>query len=104
MSQSFELRPDDPRRLLTVVVAEETENLDQLESRIHLLLLAIAIATAIAMLLIARYAVLRGLRPVAAFARSAGEAWTRRIPQARLDTGPLPRRTATGRRELSRGC
>ncbi len=73
VSQTFSrCEPDDPRRLLTVVVAEEVENLDQLENRIHHLLLVIAVATAVAMLLIAHYAVLRGLRPVASFARSAG--------------------------------
>jgi two-component system sensor histidine kinase QseC len=89
LSQTFDLEPDDPRRLLTVVVAEETENLDRLESRIHQLLLAIAVATAAAMLLIARYAVLRGLRPVESFARSL-ENVDPEDPQARLETGPLP--------------
>jgi two-component system sensor histidine kinase QseC len=89
VAQSFELGADDPRRVLTVVVAEETENLDQLESRIHRLLLAIAIATAVAMLLIARYAVLRGLRPVASFASSV-ESVNPEDPEARLETGPLP--------------
>jgi len=89
VSQAFELEPDDPRRLLTVVVAEETENLDRLESRIHQLLLAIAVATAVAMLLIARYAVLRGLWPVASLARSL-ESVNPEDPQARLETGPLP--------------
>jgi two-component system sensor histidine kinase QseC len=89
VSQTFDMEPDDPRRLLTVVVAEETENLDRLESRIHQLLLAIAVATAAAMLLIARYAVLRGLRPVESFARSL-ENVDPEDPQARLETGPLP--------------
>jgi two-component system sensor histidine kinase QseC len=72
-----------------VVVAAEIENLEQFESRIHRLLLAIAIGTAIALLLIARLAVLRGLRPVASFARSV-ESVNPEDPQARLDTGPLP--------------
>jgi two-component system sensor histidine kinase QseC len=89
VSQAFELEPSDARRLLTVVVAVETESLDRLESRIHRLLLAIAIGTAVAMLLIARFAVLRGLRPVASFASSV-ESVNPEDPQARLETGPLP--------------
>jgi len=89
VAQTFELGSDDRRGVLTVVVAEETENLDRLESRIHRLLLAIAIATAAAMLLIARYAVLRGLRPVASFASSV-ESVDPEDPEARLETGPLP--------------
>jgi two-component system sensor histidine kinase QseC len=89
VSQSFALAAADPRRFLTVVVAEETENLDRLESRIHYMLLAIAGATALAMLLITRYAVLRGLRPVAQLARSL-ESVNPEDPKARLETGPLP--------------
>lgn len=89
VSQAFQLQPGDPRQRLTVVVAAEIENLEEFESRIHRLLLAIAIGTAIAMLLIARYAVLRGLRPVEAFARSV-ESVNPEDPQARLETGPLP--------------
>jgi len=89
VSQTFELGPDDARQRLTVVVAEEVENLERFESRIHTLLLAIAIGTAIAMLLIARLAVLRGLGPVASFARSV-ESVNPEDPQARLETGPLP--------------
>ena len=89
VSQAFELKPNDPRQRLTVVVAAEIENLEKFESRIHRLLLAIAIGTAIALLLIARFAVLRGLRPVASFARSV-ERVDPENPQARLETGPLP--------------
>jgi two-component system sensor histidine kinase QseC len=89
VSQTFELAPDDARQRLTVVVAEEIENLEIFERRIHRLLLAIAIGTAIAMLLIARLAVLRGLGPVASFARSV-ESVNPEDPQARLETGPLP--------------
>ena len=48
---------------LTVVTAEEIENLESLESRIHFVLLLEPLATIVAMLLIARYSVLRGLRP-----------------------------------------
>jgi two-component system sensor histidine kinase QseC len=89
VSQSFGLAQGDPRGYLTVVVAEETENLDKLEARIHFLLLMIAVTTTAAMLLIARYAVLRGLRPVTEFARSV-ERVDPEDPHARLGTGPLP--------------
>ena len=89
VSQTFELESGDPRQRLTVVVAAEIENLKEFENRIHRLLLAIAIGTAIAILLIARFAVLRGLRPVASFARSV-ESVNPEDPQARLETGPLP--------------
>ncbi len=87
--RSFELERNDPRQRLTVVVAAEIENLEKLESRIHRLLLAIAIATAAALLLIAHYAVLHGLRPVASFASSV-ESVNPEDPEARLETGPLP--------------
>lgn len=89
-SQSFALAEGDPRGLLSVVVAEETESLDRLEARIHFMLLVIALATTAAMLLISRIAVWRGLRPVADFARSV-ERVDPESPDARLETGPLPR-------------
>jgi len=89
VSQTFELESDDPRQRLTVVVAAEIENLEEFENRIHRLLLAIALGTAAAILLIARFAVLRGLRPVASFARAV-ERVDPEDPQARLETGPLP--------------
>jgi signal transduction histidine kinase len=89
VSQTFGLGPDDPRQRLTVVVAAEVENLEKFETRVHRWLLAIAIGTTIAMLLIARLAVLRGLRPVASFASSV-ERVNPEDPDARLETGPLP--------------
>lgn len=89
VSQSFELSPSDPRRLLTVIVAEETETLGQLEGRIHFMLLAIAVATALATMLVARYVVRRGLRPVVEFARSLGSV-NPEDPHAHLDSRPLP--------------
>jgi two-component system sensor histidine kinase QseC len=89
VSQTFSLQDRDPRRFLTVVVAEETERLNELEARIHVVLLVVALVTAVAMLLIARQAVLRGLRPLDDFARSV-ERVDPEDPQARLHTGPLP--------------
>jgi two-component system sensor histidine kinase QseC len=64
ISQSFALATDDPRQVLTVVTAREIENLEVLERRIHIALLFTAIGTIIAMLLIARYSVMAGLRPL----------------------------------------
>lgn len=89
ISQSFSLPEDDARGLLSVVTAEETENLDRLERRIHVLLFIAAIVTLAAMLLIAWYSVQRGLRPVGDFARSL-EIVDPDDPAARLDPGPLP--------------
>ena len=88
-SESFALPPGDPRRALTVVTAEEIENLESLESRIHIALLLGALATIVAMLLIARYSILRGLRPLDDLAREL-EGVNPEDPQARLNAGPLP--------------
>lgn len=89
ISQTFPLAEQDKRGLILVVTAEETENLDRLESRIHVLLFIAAIVTLAAMLLIAWYSVQRGLRPVGDFARSLGSV-DPDDPAARLDPGPLP--------------
>jgi two-component system sensor histidine kinase QseC len=85
----FELPPGDPRGSLTVVTAAEIENLDALESRIHVMLLAVALGTIVALLLIATYLTGRALRPVADFARSL-ELVDLDDPGTKLDTGPLP--------------
>ncbi len=89
ISQSFSLPGVDARGLLSVVTAEETENLDRLEARVHMLLLAVAVITLAAMLVIAWYSVERGIRPVHDFARSL-ESVDPDDPAARLDAGPLP--------------
>lgn len=89
VAQVFELSPGDPRGSLTVVTAEETENLEALEGRIHFMLLALAVATVVALLLIAIYSIRRGLKPVGDFARSL-EVVDLDNPSAKLDAGPLP--------------
>jgi two-component system sensor histidine kinase QseC len=89
VAQVFELPPDDPRGSLTVVTAAEIENLDALEARIHVMLLAVALGTIMALLLIATYLTGRGLRPVADFAHSL-ELVDLDDPETKLDTGPLP--------------
>lgn len=89
VAQVFDLPPGDPRVSLTVVTAAEIENLDALEARIHLMLLAVALGTIVALLLIATYSIGRSLEPVADFARSL-EVVNLDDPRARLDAGPLP--------------
>lgn len=88
-AQVFELPPGDPRGSLTVVTAAEIENLDALEARIHVMLLAVALGTILALLLIATYSIGRSLGPVADFARSL-ELVDLDNPRATLDVGPLP--------------
>jgi two-component system sensor histidine kinase QseC len=89
ISQSFALPAGDARIALTVVTAEETENLDRLEQRIHVLLLVTAILTIAALLLIIFYAVRLGMEPVHEFTRSL-EGVDPDDPEARLEAGPLP--------------
>lgn len=89
VAQVFELAPGDPRGTLTVVTAEEIENLDALERRIHVMLLGLALATVVALMLIAMYSIGRGLKPVGDFSRSLALA-DLDDPSTRLDTGPLP--------------
>lgn len=89
VSQRFELPQGDPRGALHVVTAEETENLEALESRIHLMLLLVTMTALIAMLVIARYSVDRGLRPMREFVQSL-EQVSLDDPRATLDTGPMP--------------
>lgn len=89
ISQYFGLPDGDARRALVVVTAEEIENLEQLESRIHVLLLFVAVATTVALLISAQVSVRRGLRRVDDFARSL-EGIDPDDPKAALDSGPLP--------------
>lgn len=89
VAQTFGLPAGDPRRAITVITAEEVENLEAIEARIHVLLLAVALATVAALLLIATYSVGRGLAPVADFTRAL-EGVDLDDPRAMLDTGPLP--------------
>jgi two-component system sensor histidine kinase QseC len=89
VSESFALPAGDTRRALTVVMAEEIESLESLESRIHFVLVLVALATIVAMLTISRYSVLRGLRPVDDLAREL-ERVNPEDPQSRLDAGSLP--------------
>ena len=90
VAKVFELPPGDPRGALTVVTAEETENLDALEVRIHSMLLAVAVATIVTLLAIAAYSIGRGLKPVGDFVQSL-QVVDLDDPRAQLDTGPLPR-------------
>lgn len=89
VAQVFELPVGDPRGALTVITAAETENLDALESRIHVALLVVAFATVAALLLIASYSIGRGLKPVDDFARSL-EILDLECTTTRLDVDSLP--------------
>jgi signal transduction histidine kinase len=89
VAESFSLPTDDPRQSLTVVTAQEMEELEALQDRIHVVLLLGAAATIVAMLLIASYTVLRGLRPVDVFAREL-ERVDPENPQAKLHAASLP--------------
>jgi two-component system sensor histidine kinase QseC len=87
--QVFDLPVGDPRGALIVMTAAETENLDALESRIHVMLLIVAIATVVALLLIATYSIGRGLEPVDDFARSL-EVLDLEDTRTSLDVASLP--------------
>ncbi len=89
VAEAFLLPASDARGKLIVVTAEETGSLERLENRIHVTLLLGAVATIIAMFLITRHAVLRGLRPVDDLV-AALERVDPDDPQAKLGGGPLP--------------
>lgn len=85
----YALPADDPRGALVLVVAEEREQIDALERRLHLMLLmAIGLAMALAALLAARGASV-GLRPLY---RLADRIASLRLvgARSRLDDGSLP--------------
>lgn len=89
VAEAFLLSARDARGRLIVVTAEETGSLEDLENRIHVTLLLGALATILAMFLITRHAVLRGLRPVDDLV-FALERVDPDDPQAKLGGGPLP--------------
>jgi two-component system sensor histidine kinase QseC len=89
VTRVFELPAGDPRGALTVMTAAETENLEALESRIHVTLLLVAIGAVAALLLIATYSIGRGLKPVDDFARSL-EVLELDDTKTRLDVESLP--------------
>jgi two-component system sensor histidine kinase QseC len=87
--QKYMLPVGDPRVALTVLTAEETENFQGLENRIHGMLMLGALMTIIALVMITAYSIQAGLRPVDEFARSLERVNPDR-PNERLDAGPLP--------------
>jgi two-component system sensor histidine kinase QseC len=89
VSESVPLPPGDVRGVIHVLMAAEVEGIEALENRIHFILLGGAAVTILAALGIARYSVVRGLRPVEDFARSL-EKVDLDDPAATLDAGPLP--------------
>ena len=71
-------------------MAQEIESIESIESRIHFILFGSVVVTILSALAIARYSVVRGLRPVDELAQSL-EKVDLDDPHAHLDTGPLPR-------------
>jgi len=90
VAESFLLRAGDPRGVLHVVMAQEIEAIETIESRIHFILFGAAVVTILSALVIARYSIVSGLRPVDKLARSL-EKVDLDDSHASLDTGPLPR-------------
>ena len=90
IAESFVLRAGDPRGALHVVMAQEIESIESIESRIHFILFGSVVVTILSALAIARYTVVSGLRPVEELAQSL-EKVDLDDSRAYLDTGPLPR-------------
>ena len=90
IAESIVLRAEDPRRVLHVVMAQEIEAIETIENRIHFILFGAAVVTILSALVIARYSVVSGLRPVDELAQSL-EKVDLDDSHASLDTGPLPR-------------
>jgi two-component system sensor histidine kinase QseC len=89
IAESFVLRAGDPRGALHVVMAQEIESIESIESRIHFILLVTAVVTILSALAIAWYSVVSGLRPVEELTQSL-EKVDLDDSRASLDTGPLP--------------
>ena len=70
IAESFVLRAGDPRGALHVVMAQEIESIESIESRIHFILFGSVVVTILSALVIARYTVVSGLRPVEELAQS----------------------------------
>ena len=90
VAESFTLRAGDRRGALHVVMAQEIESIESIESRIHFILFGSVVVTILSALAIARYTVVSGLRPVDELAQSL-EKVDLDDSRAHLDTGPLPR-------------
>jgi two-component system sensor histidine kinase QseC len=90
IAESIVLRAGDTRGILHVVMAQEIESIESIESRIHFILLGTAVVTILSALAIARYSIVSGLRPVDQLAQSL-EKVDLDDSRAYLDTGPLPR-------------
>ena len=90
IAESIVLRAGDTRGVLHVVMAQEVESIESIESRIHFILFGAAVVTILSALVISRYTVVSGLRPVGQLAESL-EKVDLDDSHAHLDTGPLPR-------------
>jgi signal transduction histidine kinase len=70
VAQVFALPIDDPRQSLTVVIMEERDQIDALESTLHMILIAGTLLTLVVTTLLTRFAIARGLRPVERYAHA----------------------------------
>lgn len=70
LARALPLPADDPRRALILVVAEEREQLDALERRLHGILVLSIGSTLAVVLLLAGWSVRRGLAPLHAFGQA----------------------------------
>jgi two-component system sensor histidine kinase QseC len=87
--QNFAVPEGDPRQVLTVAMAGETEPLERLEQRLHLFVFLCSLATVAVAVSIAVISVRRSLRPVERLSRSVS-AINLDSPEAKLDIADLP--------------
>lgn len=97
---SFELPAGDPRGRLIVTVAEETEQLEALEQRIHRAMLLVAVFSVVAGFAAATIAIRNALRPLDRLA-SLAESIDPDGPRIELDVGGLPRELVVPEQKLS---
>lgn len=89
VAQAFALPAGDPRGSLFIVIAEERDQIDALEARLHYILSAGVVLTLLITLLLARFSVARSLAPVRRYA--AAVAAIEHGPAAKApDAGDLP--------------
>ena len=87
--QNFAVPPGDPRQVVTVAMAGEIEQLEELEQRLHVYLFICSLATAAVAVSIAVFSVRHSLRAVDRWSRSVS-AIDPGNPDARLDIADLP--------------
>lgn len=87
--QNFPVPTGDPRQVVTVAMAGEIEQLEELEQRLHVFMLLSSFATVTLAVAIAAFSVRRSLQPVDSLSRSVS-AIDVNNPDSRLDIEGLP--------------